>query len=154
MKQTRASIPSFPSLTPRSLFLPISLTHIHCLQGVAPLTRHFTSSLQLLISKNGICFQVGAVIWRWRTGTGSLHMLSRQLQGKHKLRRNGICGLHTQGSLVKMNCCDKVPSDPEIANIRTVRPTGYYLFWWDIAPRLWACSRCFAIEFSLAGRVH
>jgi len=44
--------------------LPVSLTHIHCLQVATPLTRNFTCSLQFLISKNGICLQVGAIAQR------------------------------------------------------------------------------------------
>lgn len=41
----------------------------------------------------------------------------------------------------------KLPLDPEITNLQTVRQSGYYLFWWHIAPRCWACSGCLAIEF-------
>lgn len=161
MKQTSGSIPSFPSLTPRSLFLPISLTHICCFQVVTPLTRRFASSLQLLISKNGICVQFGTTTQGSATGTGSHHTLPGQLQGKHKLRRNGLCSFHKQGSPVKRNCCDKLPLDPEISNLRTVRQSGYYLFWWHIAPRCsqvlvaWPLSSWSEVtEFSFAGHVY
>lgn len=151
MKKRRVSISSFSSSAPRSLFLPISLTQIRSLQVVTPLTRHFTSSLQLLISINGICLWVGTIAWRTRTG--SLYTLSGQLQG-------GEMGCAVP--IPRAHCCAKVPSDPETINIWKLRQSGYNLFWWLLpillASTLWAwfaalplSSWCKVSKFSLAG---
>lgn len=114
-------------------YFPNSGPNIGSLQVVTPFTRHSTSSLQLPISRNGICLRVGAISWRWTRGSRSFCTPARWLQGKHKLSRSRICSFHTQGSPVKKNCCDKLPSDPEITNIwRQILS----LFWQDIAPRL------------------
>lgn len=148
MKQRSASIPPFPKPAPRSLFLPISLTHIHSLQVVTSLTRHFTSSLQLLISNNGICLQVGTITWR-RTRTGSLYTLSGQLQGG-----DTRCAV----SIPRACYCAKLPSDPEIINIRKARQSGFYLFWYlpHSGPGLVALplsSWREVSEFGLAGHI-